>query len=64
MGELGVYGDNLEIQAFAREFDMNVKLYQRKNVLVITPWGETASQVADENCVHIARHVRGLAGFG
>lgn len=60
MGELGVYGDNLEIQAFAREFAISVKLYQRKNILVITPWGETASHVAGENCVHIARHVRGM----
>lgn len=60
MGELGCFGDNLEIQAFTREYDISVKLYQRNNAYVITPWGETSSHVADEDCVHIARHVRGL----
>jgi len=59
MANKGVFGDNLEIQAFAREFQVNVKIYQRENAYVICPDNTAGSKVNDENrtTVHIAYHV-------
>ncbi|KAI9665530.1 MAG: hypothetical protein M1831_001672 [Alyxoria varia] len=33
----GTYGDHVEIQAFAIAYNVNVRIYQRDNVLVISP---------------------------
>ncbi|BFZ53191.1 hypothetical protein PYCC9005_000214 [Savitreella phatthalungensis] len=60
MGKDGVYGDNLEIVAFARRYVKYVKIYQPDLVYVVTPAGEdqcdTASEVSDAEMLHIAYH--------
>ncbi|RPB28282.1 cysteine proteinase [Terfezia boudieri ATCC MYA-4762] len=50
MSQQGVYGDNIEICAFAREFGMHVKIYQREFAYVVTGDGE------ERKMVHIAYH--------
>jgi OTU domain-containing protein 3 len=57
MQNSGVFGDNLEIQAFAREFGINVKIYQRKFAYVITADNESGSADKNRKAVHIAYHV-------
>jgi len=59
MQKSGVFGDNLEIQAFAREFQVNVKVYRQDCAYIITPeYGvfETSRGKEDLPTVHIAYH--------
>lgn len=56
MQNSGVFGDNLEIQAFAREFGVNVKIYQRKLCYVISADNESGNPDKDGKAVHIAYH--------
>ena len=52
MAKGGTWGDNIEIQAFAAAFDVNVRIYQRELAYMITsPSGN--SQIT----AHIAYHV-------
>jgi hypothetical protein len=57
MQNSGVFGDNLEIQAFAREFGLTVKIYQRKLCLAITADNQSGNAHKDGGkVVHIAYH--------
>jgi len=60
MKKSGVFGDNLEIQAFAREFGVDVKIYQRDYAYVICAdnvSGNAGKHNKDRKVVHIAYHV-------
>ncbi|KAF8544417.1 hypothetical protein BDD12DRAFT_723801, partial [Trichophaea hybrida] len=60
MQKSGVFGDNLEIQAFAREFGVNVKIYQRDYAYVICAHngsGNAGKNNEDRKVVHIAYHM-------
>lgn len=52
MARGGTWGDNMEIQAFAREFDTNVQIYQRELAYVIQAPGGSGRPYAQ-----IAYHV-------
>lgn len=68
MAQKGTFGDNLEIQAFAREFGVDVKIYQREHAYVISAdYGAGAARIAageERKVVHIAYHVSFLYQFG
>lgn len=65
MANKGVFGDNLEIQAFAREFQVNVKIYQRENAYVICPDNTMGPNPnGDTRTVHIAYHVSATFPIG
>lgn len=51
MSQPGVYGDNMEISAFAREYNCDVKIYQREFAYVVSG-GDGPKKTA-----HIAYHV-------
>ncbi|KAI5842999.1 hypothetical protein DFP73DRAFT_90931 [Morchella snyderi] len=51
MSQSGVYGDNMEISAFAREYNYDVKIYQREFAYVVSGGGEGSKKTA-----HIAYH--------
>lgn len=55
MSKSGVYGDNLEISAFAREYGCNVKIYQRDFAYVVT--GDWDGNGDGRKTVHIGYHV-------
>lgn len=63
MAQKGTFGDNLEIQAFAREFGVDVKIYQREHAYVIAAdygtgnGGRTMPGEDQRKIVHIAYHV-------
>lgn len=61
MQKSGVFGDNLEIQAFAREFGVDVKIYQREHAYVICDDNGSGNagraSGEDRKVVHIAYHV-------
>lgn len=66
MSQQGVYGDNLEICAFAREYDCDVKIYQREFAYVVSGGDDAASE---RKMLHIAYHtwehyssIRNIAG--
>lgn len=68
MAQQGVYGDNLEICAFAREFDCDVKIYQREFAYVVTG-GDGSDKEGGRKMLHIAYHtwehyssIRNIAG--
>lgn len=52
MSQPGVYGDNMEISAFAREYNCDVKIYQREFAYVVSGGGDGSKKTA-----HIAYHV-------
>jgi len=60
MSQQGVYGDNIEICAFAREFGVHVKIYQREFAYVVSGDGgegwEGAGADGEGKMVHIAYH--------
>ncbi|RPB07779.1 OTU-domain-containing protein [Morchella conica CCBAS932] len=51
MSQPGVYGDNMEISAFAREYNCDVKIYQREFAYVVSGGGDGSKKTA-----HIAYH--------
>lgn len=59
MSQSGVYGDNMEISAFARDYNCDVKIYQRDFAYVVTG-GEGASGL--KSIMHIAYHVSIYSG--
>ncbi|KAI5808964.1 hypothetical protein DFH27DRAFT_541991 [Peziza echinospora] len=62
MSQSGVYGDNLEICAFAREYDCDVKIYQREFAYVVSGGmdggggGGGGSSRSSPKMAHIAYH--------
>lgn len=56
MQKSGFFGDNLEIQAFAREYRVNVKIYQRDHAYVICSLNGDDGKYTDTQVVHIAYH--------
>lgn len=54
MSQSGVYGDNMEISAFARDYNCDVKIYQRDFAYVVTG-GDGAPE--SRKIAHIAYHV-------
>ncbi|KAF8475575.1 hypothetical protein BDZ91DRAFT_709942 [Kalaharituber pfeilii] len=70
MAQSGVYGDNIEICAFAREYNCDVKIYQREFAYVVTGGMQVSeSGQGERKMVHIAYHtwehyssIRNLAG--
>ena len=64
MQKSGVIGDNIEIQAFAREFGVDVKIYQREHAYVTCAdngSGNAAAENSDgRRLVHIAYHAGSL----
>lgn len=52
MAQGGTYGDNMEITAFSRAFNVNVKIYQRDVAFMVTGGLDSPGGVA-----HIAYHV-------
>ncbi|KAF8417446.1 hypothetical protein EV426DRAFT_569000 [Tirmania nivea] len=69
MSQQGVYGDNIEICAFAREFGVHVKIYQREFAYVVTGNGDEDGDGGESKMVHIAYHtwehyssIRNIAG--
>lgn len=57
MQQPGVFGDNLEVQAFAREYGVDVKIYQRECIFVIQGAPVTGRESDERQVVHIAYHV-------
>lgn len=53
MSQPGVYGDNIEVCAFARRYNCNVKIYQRVFAYVVTGDDEGGGE---RKMVHIAYH--------
>ena len=69
MSQQGVYGDNLEICAFSREYNCNVKIYQREFAYVVSGGDWEGAGSEERKMVHIAYHtwehyssIRNLAG--
>ena len=61
MAKLGTYGDNMEISAFAREYGVDVRVYQMEFTYVIGP-GDFVGDGREErdytvDAVYIAYHV-------
>jgi len=69
MARSGVYGDNMEISAFAREYGCDVKIYQRDFAYVVTGGegggdeggggggGDSGEGKKKKKVLHIAYHV-------
>jgi len=60
MARPGVYGDNMEISAFAREYWCDVKIYQRDFAYVVTGGeggGDEGGEGKGKKVLHIAYHV-------
>jgi len=59
MARPGVYGDNIEISAFAQEYGCDVKIYQRDFAYVVTggEGGGGGVEGKRKNVLHIAYHV-------
>ncbi|KAF3936290.1 hypothetical protein ABW19_dt0207516 [Dactylella cylindrospora] len=55
MEKSGVYGDNLEIVAFSRCYDVNVKIYQKEFAYQIS-CSDDPAEVAGKRLLHIAYH--------
>lgn len=72
MSQQGVYGDNIEICAFARRYNCDVKIYQREFAYVVVGGnggGDGGGDGGQRKLVHIAYHtwehyssIRNLAG--
>ncbi|PUU74493.1 hypothetical protein B9Z19DRAFT_1103433 [Tuber borchii] len=59
MARPGVYGDNMEISAFAREYGCDVKIYQRDFAYVVTGGeggGDGGAEGKGKKVLHIAYH--------
>lgn len=54
MAQGGTYGDNIEIMAFARAFEKDVKIYQRDFAYMVAAGDE---EVSTRETLHIAYHV-------
>ena len=61
MARPGVYGDNMEISAFAREYGCDVKIYQRDFAYVVTGGegggDDEGGERKGKKVLHIAYHV-------
>lgn len=69
MGKLGTYGDNMEISAFAREYGVDVRVYQFDFTYVIGPGDFVREGTGEESdyeveAVYIAYHVGGVLSSG
>lgn len=53
MAKGGTWGDNVEVQAFARAYDVTVKIYHRDFAYYVTPFQDEQKRTI----VHIAYHV-------
>lgn len=56
MARDGVYGDNMEIVAFARHFQVDVVIYQADFLYVVPAYGDESDHKTDRRKVHIAYH--------
>ncbi|KAI5813315.1 hypothetical protein BZA77DRAFT_223315, partial [Pyronema omphalodes] len=59
MEQSGVFGDNMEIQAFARDFNVNVKIFRRDYAYVISAdntCGNAAQSREQRRFVYLAYH--------
>lgn len=59
MSQSGVYGDNMEISAFSRDYNCDVKIYQRDFAYVVT---SGAGAPGPRKTMHIAYHVSVFPG--
>jgi OTU domain-containing protein 3 len=60
MEKSGVFGDNMEIQAFAREFNVNVKIFRKDYAYVISADNTSGNAVQSSEgrgFVYVAYHV-------